>query len=156
MREATKRLLNWAGEVRSGEFRIASRRVVDARDKYERAIGVSGEDESGWRDELFRAIDGLVDVHQQQGLHERRLVAILVDRTGAQPLGSGTAPVRAFMDLLGELDESLHGQLSLEVACDLWNHCAQVLAQLFMPPDIRHEKLPRAAPRDWLARLAPR
>lgn len=124
-----------------GLWRAASRLVSDARRRYELVRGIPGEDEQGALDDLLKAIDDLDLVHSQEGIHERRLIAIMVNRTGALPVAAGVAPVQAYQDLLGELDRALHGQATLEGATELWNRCAAILSQLFMPPEIRHGEL---------------
>lgn len=103
--------------------------------------GVPGEDEQGALNELLATIDDLEIVHAQEGIHERRLITIMVNRTGAVPVASGTSPIRAYQHLLRELDEALHGYTTLDGACALWNRCAAILRQLFLPPDIRHAEL---------------
>lgn len=125
----------------AGLWRAASRSVADARRRYELVRGVPGEDEAGALDDLMRAIDDLDLVHSQEGIHERRLIAIMVNRTGALPVAAGVAPVQAYQDLLGELDQSLHGQATLDRARELWDRCSAILNQLFMPPEIRHGEL---------------
>jgi hypothetical protein len=141
LREAAKRILDSVDDEGGGEWRTSSRRVVEARSKYEQAIGVPGEDELAALSELLRAIDELEDIHAREGRHERRLIAIVLARTGGQPLSSGTAPVRAYVDLLRKLDSALHSQTSFDVACELWNRCITVLSQLFLPPDVRTSQL---------------
>jgi hypothetical protein len=124
-----------------GLWRIASRAVSDARRRYVLVRGVPGEDEQGALDDLFAAIDDLDLVYSREGIHERRLIAIMVNRTGALPVASGTAPIQAYQDLLGELDEALHGDATLDRARELWDRCSAILRQLFLPPELRHVEL---------------
>jgi hypothetical protein len=65
----------------------------------------------------------------------------MVDRTGAVPVAPGTAPIRAYQALLKEVDEALHGDTTLDRAHQLWNRCASILRQLFLPPELRHAEL---------------
>lgn len=92
-----------------GLWRTASRAVSDARRRYELVKDVPGEDAEGALSDLLSAIDGLDTVHAQESIHEHRLIAIMVSRTGASPVASGTEPIRIYQDLLGELDTALHG-----------------------------------------------
>ena len=114
---------------------------MDARRRYELVRGVPGEDEQGALGELLAKIDDLEIVHSQEGIHERRLIAIMINRTGALPVASGTTPIRAYQDLLRELDVAVHGDATLDRARQLWNRCAAILRQLFLPPDLRHAEL---------------
>jgi hypothetical protein len=141
LREAMKTIPASQDVGGGGVWRSASRAVADARVRYELVRGVPGEDEQGALNELLATIDDLEIVHSQEGIHERRLIAIMVDRTGALPLASGTAPIRAYQALLKELDEALHGDTTLDRAHQLWNRCASILRQLFLPPELRHAEL---------------
>jgi len=141
LREAMKTIPASQDVEGAGLWKTASRAVTEARRGYELARGIPGEDEQGALDELLAAIDDLELVHAREGVHERRLIAIIVNRTGALPLAAGTAPVRAYHDLLVELDEALHGGTTLDGARTLWNRCIGILRQLFLPPDIRHAEL---------------
>lgn len=141
MREAMKTVPASQELGGGGLWRTASRAVSDARRRYELVRGVPGEDEQGALNDLLGAIDDLDLVHSQEGIHERRLIAIMVNRTGALPVASGTAPVHAYQDLLGELDEALHGEATLGRARELWDRCCAILRQLFLPPELRHVEL---------------
>jgi hypothetical protein len=141
LREAMKTIPASEDVGGGGLWKTASRAVTEARRRYELARGVPGEDEQGALDELIATIDELERVHSQEGVHERRLIAIIVQRTGAVPLAAGTAPIRAYHDLVVELDEALHGATTLDEARVLWGRCISILRQLFLPPDIRHAEL---------------
>jgi hypothetical protein len=141
LREAMKTIPASQDVAGGGLWKTASRAVTEARRRYELARGVPGEDEQGALHELLAAIDDLGLVHSQEGIHERRLIAIIVNRTGALPVAAGTAPIRSYHDLLVELDEALHGATTLDQARDGWNRCIAIFRQLFLPPDIRHAEL---------------
>jgi hypothetical protein len=141
LREAMKTIPASQDVEGSGLWRSASRGVTEARRRYELARGVPGEDEQGALDALLAAIDDFELVHSQEGIHERRLIAIMVSRTGTLPVAAGTAPIRAYHDLLVELDQSLHSTTTLNSARAFWNRCVGTLRQLFLPPDLRHAEL---------------
>jgi hypothetical protein len=122
-------------------WKTASRAVTEARRRYELARGMPGEDEPGALDDLIAAIDNLELVHSQESIHERRLIAIIVNRTGALPVAAGTAPIRAYQALLVELDNAVHGATTHAEARVFWNRCIGLLRQLFLPPDTRHAEL---------------
>ena len=124
-----------------GLWRTASRAVSDARRRYELVRDVPGEDAEGALNDLFATIDDLELVHAQEGIHERRLIAVMVNRTGALPVASGVAPIQAYQDLLRQLDAALHGETTIDGAVELWDRCSAILRQLFLPPEIRHLEL---------------
>lgn len=128
--------------VDNGEtWKRTSRKVVSAKRSYERARGVPGQDEEGALESLLSSIDDLERVHGQEGIHQRRLIAVVVSRTGAAPVAKGTEPIRAYQDLLERLNGGVHGSISIEEARDLWSECLGILRQLFLPPDLRHGAL---------------
>lgn len=141
LREAMKTIPASQDVKGGGLWRSASRAVTEARRRFERARGVPGEDEQGALDALLAAIEDFELVHSQEGIHERRLIAIMVGRTGTLPAAAGTAPIRAYHELLVELDQAMHGETTLDSARAFWNRCVGILRQLFLPPDIRHAEL---------------
>jgi hypothetical protein len=143
MREALEGIPNaYGGAASGGEWHSASREVVEAARRYEQIRGLPGEDEAGAVNDLLRAVEGLGAVHEGgSSVHEKRLVGVMIERTGVVPLGAGTAPVREYLGLLSETNSALHGSCSLEEAASLWNRCRAILTQLFMPPDLRNEQL---------------
>ncbi|MEZ5222216.1 MAG: hypothetical protein R2743_12035 [Ilumatobacteraceae bacterium] len=141
LREAMKTIPDSQKDGQAGRWRSASRAVTDARRRFDLVRGVPGEDEDGALRELLDAIDGLEQVHGQEGIHQRRLIAIMVSRTGTVPLSAGTEPVRRYQELLEEFDSALHNQATIEVVRALWDRCILALRQLFLPPDVRHREL---------------
>ena len=141
LREAMKAIPSSTDAGDGGRWRSASRLVADRRRRFELVRGIPGEDEVGALDELLESIDDLERVHSQESIHERRLIAIMVSRTGALPLVAGTAPIRAYQDLVSELDTALHADSDLDHVKRLWNRCAVTLRQLFLPPELRHAEL---------------
>lgn len=141
LREAMKTIPASQPVGGGGLWRTASRAVSDARRRYDLVKDVPGEDAQGALNDLLAAVGDLDLVHAQEGIHERRLITIMVNRTGALPVASGTAPIQAYQDLLRELDEALHGDATMDRARELWDRCAAILRQLFLPPTLRHLEL---------------
>jgi len=141
LREAMKAIPASQEEGGGGYWRAASRAVTEARTRYAMSRGVPGEDEQGALDALLATIDDLEIVHAQEGIHERRMIAIMVSRTGVRPVATGTEPIRVYQDLLKDLDSALHSDISVDDARRLWNRCTAILQQLFLPPDIRNSEL---------------
>ena len=146
LREAMKTLLDSVDSGEPGRWRNLSREVVNAGRRFERAAELPGEDAVGAQNDLLARIDDLRRFHdEEQGLHERRLIAVVVRRTGAEPLSAGTEPVRTYQDLVARLSAAAHGGTTQESAEELWAECATILRRLFLPPDIRHAELERLA-----------
>ena len=147
LREAMKTIPASQPLSGGGLWRTASRAVSDARRRYDLVKDMSGEDAEGALNDLLAAIDDLDLAHSEGGIHERRLITIMVNRTGALPLAAGTAPIQAYQDLLHDLDGALHGDATITYAKELWDRSVAILRQLFLPPELRHTEL------EWLARI---
>ena len=146
LREAMKEVLASEGSGEAGRWKRISRGVVKARRRYGKAVGLPGQDEKKALRDLLASIDGLGSFHdEEEGLHEKRLIAVMVNRTGAAPLSAGVDPVRVYQDLLGRLDAAAHGGMTQESAKDLWAESAAILRSLLLPPEIRHVELERLA-----------
>jgi hypothetical protein len=141
LREAMKAIPASQDVGASGLWRSASLAITEARQRFLLARDVAGEDEEGALRELLARIDDLELVQRQEGIHQLRLIAAIVDRTGAPPVEAGTAPIRAYQALLVELDEAVHNTATLEDAHRCWNQCSALLRQLFLPPEVRHREL---------------
>ena len=95
--------------------------------------------------DLLDSIDDLALTYEQETIHQKRLIAVMVERTGAEPFASGTKPIDTYQDLLTRLDRALHTGSSLEAVAGLWADALALLRQLFLPPDARHQELARLA-----------
>ena len=63
-------------------------------------------------DELLSAVDGLDRFHQAgQKVHQGRLIALMIQRAGVEPLSSGTTPLLAYQKLLDRVADALHDKL---------------------------------------------
>ena len=146
LREALKELLASVGSGEAGRWKLLSREVVNARRRYGNAVGLPGEDAEGALRELLVSVDGLSSFHdEEEGLYAKRLIAVVVNRTGSAPLSAGTEPVRAYQDLLGRLNSAAHGGGRQGSAEDLWVECAAILRRFFLPTETRHAELERLA-----------
>jgi hypothetical protein len=148
LREAMKAIPESQDSGGPGRWRQRSRRVLDAKQRFELIRGLPGEDSDGALSELLATIDEMARTHEQDRIHQQRLIAVMVNRTGAEPLASGTNPVRTYQKLIDRCDQAVHGTLTFEEAPPLLVDCMAVLRQLFMPPDLRHRELDTLAARD--------
>ena len=143
LREAMQAILTSAdgGGDDGGRWRKVSCEVVDSATQYKLADSFPGNDGKGALDDLLGRVDDLERFHsQEERIHERRLIAVILNRTGLQ-LSAGTAPVREYQLLLDELNNGLHGNLSVADAYELWPRCLDILRKLFLPPEMRHAEL---------------
>ena len=124
----------------SGQWNKLSREVVKAYRICKIVANFSGDRDIIW-DELDRPIDNLELFHNQPGLHEKRLIAVMSRRTGVVPLSAGTIPVRTYKNLLDKLNRSLHGKCSVADSKQLWYECLNILRQFFLPPELKQSKL---------------
>ncbi|MCY3950785.1 MAG: hypothetical protein OXF61_16525 [Acidimicrobiaceae bacterium] len=146
IREALKEIPKASGAGDPGRWSRLSRAVVDAADRFESAEIISGEDDRWELSGLRSAVDELRIFHASDAsVHQARLVAAVVNRAGVEPLSSGTAPVVAYQDLLDRADTAAHGFCTVETACELWGECVVLLRQLFLPHELRSERLERLA-----------
>jgi hypothetical protein len=120
LREAMKAIPESQDVDGVGRWRERSREVVDAKRRLEMIRGFPGEDEEGALDHLLAKIDEMALTHEQDRIHQQRLIAVIVNRTGARPLTSGTDPVGTYQDLLDRCDRAVHGTVTFEVAQRLW------------------------------------
>lgn len=122
-------------------WREASRKVADARRRFELVKDLPGEDGPRALSDLLKAIDDLERVHAQERIHQQRLIRIMVERTGAAPISHSIDPVEEYQGLLDALNKALHGDSDLDRARELWHRSLAILRRLFMPPDLREPGL---------------
>lgn len=141
LREAMKAIPTSQAEGEGGEWRTVSRRVTAAKSRYLIAQGKPGADEEGALAELLTAIADLDEFHGQGGIHEQRLIAIMLSRTGSLPISAGTGPIREYQELLRKLDGAVHGEVDADLAEQLWRESVATLHRFFMPPEMRRAEL---------------
>ncbi|MET9451979.1 hypothetical protein [Streptomyces cinerochromogenes] len=149
LREAMKAIPSSQSAASSGgEWKVLSREVVEAKQQLLAAAELTDEDRESAIQRLFTKVDALDTFHKQDAVHQRRLIAVIVNRTGTQPLTAGdVAPITSYQKILSRLDRGLHSGITINSARDLWRDCVSILRQLFTPPEIRIAEL------DELARL---
>ena len=126
-------------------WRDASRAVVAAKDTYLAARGLAGAGAEEALQALIDRVDEMSATHDRDGLHQQRLIAVMLERTGAAPLESGLRPVKRFDKVLNTANKRLHGEAELVETCDLWDEAVGLLEQLFLPPKARYDELEQLA-----------
>ena len=141
LREAMTSVLGSVVIAEEDTLNDVADRVIKARDNYRQAANLPGGDAERAFGDLLERISDLEDVRGRERWNQRRLIAVMVDRTGAEPLSSGTRPVRAYQSLLVRLNDALHGSRPDVGAAQLWSVCIAIFRQLFIPPQTRFSEL---------------
>jgi hypothetical protein len=145
LRSALLALLAAPDAPRGGQWRSASRAVTEAKSTYERAAGLPGEDAAEALKAMFDRIDDMARTHEEDALHQQRLIAVMLQRTGVVPMSAGLQPVKKFDHLMNKLNRGVHQGATLGQARQLWNDGVAILEQLFLPPRARHAELDQLA-----------
>ena len=155
LREAMTSVLKSA-EIRSGEWKKVSREVVAAHKRLRKAAhDVAGRSyvpcegiEGAW-EELSAKITALGDSHDRRSFHGRRLVAVLLERTGGDTLTlNGISVVKDYTELLGKFNKVLHGSLADYQAEQFWCECVSLFQRLFALPEVKRARLKALAQRE--------
>ena len=127
-------------------WKEVSREVVTSFRRYMSTAELLGEGSPAGLDDLRSAVDKLDGFHKQgRGIHEERLVALMIQRAGVEPLSSGTDPVRAYQSLLDRVNAAAHGRCTVTEALGYWLECLALLRQFFRPPELRNAELDELA-----------
>ena len=144
-REALVSITKAGGPSFSSPWRELSREVVTAASRYELAAQLHSDDTDQLRSELFRRARELARFHEEgESVHEKRLIAVIVERAGVPP-SEGSGVISVFHGLLERLNQALHGDCALEEAQVMWQGCVALVRQMFLPAVLRQEELTRLA-----------
>jgi hypothetical protein len=141
LREAMETLPKSSGVRGGGEWRSRSRTVEDAKLRFEQIRQLPGTDADAALRNLLESIDSMASTRNDESIHQKRLIAVMVVRTGVEPLAVGTDPVSDYQNLIKRLNDSVHGHVTLEEVRVFWDNTRGILSRLFLPPDARHEEL---------------
>lgn len=149
IREALTEIPKASGALESGQWRRLSRSVVSAAERYRVAAELPGQDREGALRELLSSIRKLKKFHEEaRGIHEQRLIALMIQRAGVEPLSSGTTPVQAYQGLLSRVGTATHTSCTVVDAREYWSECLALLRQLFLPAELRNPQLDELARSD--------
>lgn len=161
LREALKELPQVA-VVDEERWRALSRRIVEGRRAYEHAAGAAEADRDILLQRLLAAISDLERFHEQEAVHQRRLLELIRRKTGQQPLRQARDPIAEYRQLLDRLDQAAHGSLDADRSQALYDAAHELLHRLLPPPELPLEELeqlaaltaPTEADRDRLVEVA--
>ncbi|MEU1160613.1 hypothetical protein ABZ372_07355 [Streptomyces sp. NPDC005921] len=145
LREAMKAIPASQRTGGGGEWSVRSRAVVEAKKRYDLAKGLPGEDQESALTGLMQKIDEMAITHTQERIHQKKLIAVMISRTGVTPLSGGIKPVETYQGILDRLDRAVHGNMDIAEAREIWDECLEILNQLFLPPEIRYSTLDELA-----------
>src|SRR5665648_1126460 len=127
-----------------------SRRVVDAKTRYERstelpetAVGAQAA-----LSDLLRAVEDLADFHASDRSRRRSLIESIVRRTGSPPHAAGDRAVTEFLDVLEAANGAVHARIEVANPEELHTRAIAVLAQFYQPVRVRLEGLQALAALD--------
>ena len=114
------------------------------KQQYERVHRPDSEEQQALTD-LFRKIDDLAKFHERESDRERRLIAVLFDRTGSTPV-AGSTSVKRYQRTLRGLNKVVHSSTpyGVDQAERTWSECLTLLSMLFLS-DVRYRELGRLA-----------
>ncbi|MEU3980183.1 hypothetical protein AB0F77_08725 [Streptomyces sp. NPDC026672] len=145
LREAMKAIPASQRTGGGGEWSVRSRAVVEAKKRYELAKGLPGEDQELALSGLIQKIDEMAITHTQERIHQKKLITVMINRTGVAPLSEGIKPVETYQGILDRLDRAVHGNMDTAEARGIWDECLAILNQLFLPPEMRFSTLDELA-----------
>ena len=122
-----------------------SREVVGAKQRYEAARNHPGADQEEALSDLLRRIESMDDFHRRQRIYERKLIAVMLDRTGTQSLSDNLAG--QYQRLVSKLSADAHASFSVDEGRKRWADCVKLLGRAFLPPELRFRELQTLAER---------
>lgn len=143
VREALAALAPLSVVGHSHRWSDVSRRVVDAKIRYERSTELpeTATDAEAALADLFRAVEDLAEFHESDRTRRLSLVESIVRRTGSPPHTAGDRAVSEFMDVLEAASVAVHAGVEADDPEDLYARAVAVLAQLYQPVRVRLEGL---------------
>ena len=119
-----------------GRWGSLSRAAVHAANQYKVALNLKSDEEQVAGQVMFARIDELRAFHEHNdGIHQERLKELFRQRTGTEPLSSGTTPLREYQSLLDDCNHAAHHDCTLDEARSLWLTCLELLQRFFLAHD---------------------
>lgn len=149
LREALTEIPKASATADDNRWRELSRVVVESAERYKMTTELWDEGSAGALDDLLASVDDLKSFHKEgRKVHEARLIALMIQRAGVEPLSSGTTPVLAYQGLLDRLNVAVHTSCTVDDARGFWLETVALLRQLFLLPEVRNRELDKIALRD--------
>lgn len=145
IREALTEIPKASGILDQHRWKDLSRKVVESARRYRMAAKIPDEGSADTLGELLASVDALDEFHKEGGVHKGRLLSLMIQRAGVEPLLSGTTPIHEYQRLLNRLNGALHTSCTVDGARGLWLETVALLRQLFLPPEVRNRELDKIA-----------
>lgn len=137
VRQAMDFILESAGtSADDNRWNDLSRRVVDAKNRFERAgrLGEAGDPETALSD-LLAAIRALEEFHDgAETRSERQAADVIAKLTGSHALRGGLAPIKEFLQTRKQSNRLLHRSCSVEEAERLLYRCFDAMLVVLRSP----------------------
>lgn len=123
-----------------------SEAVIESVAQYKHSVDLSDDEMQIARQAMFLRVDELKSfLDEPESIHQVRLRELFRQRTGTEPLSSGTAPLREYQQLLDDCNRAGHNNCTLDEARRLWTECINLLQRLFLAHERDPEPLRRLA-----------
>ena len=127
LREAMTSILGSQDRGGRADWSKISRSVTAAAKHYKDARGFGGPEAQMALEDLLRKVQDLDRFHEEEkSIHRKRLIAVMVKRTGFQPTVTGKDLVQEYQQLLGRLTPALHNELTM---CEAGRVCTGNVCQ---------------------------
>ena len=143
LREALESIADLPDDGESAKRRQAISGVLAAKRTYLRAV----ESQTAVSDattDLQKLLEAIAELDRPRGAESRRqlgLLAVITERTGAEPYPVRAEIGRELRNLVEDLNSALHDRVKEGADVGLYNRASSLLRRLFMPPLRRFEEL---------------
>lgn len=149
LRDALVEIPKASGVGDEGRRNILSKAVVESAGQYRGAVDSLDDHAKIARQAMFSRVDDLQKfLDQPSSVHQDRIKELFRQRSGAEPLSSGTAPLHAYERLRQDCGRAGHQDCTIDEARRLWSECMELLRRLFLAHDRGPEDLERLARRE--------
>lgn len=146
LRDALVEIPKASGVGDEGRRNTLSKAVVESAGQYRGAVGSLDDHAKIARQAMFSHIDDLQKfLDQPSSVHQDRIKELFRQRSGAEPLSAGTAPLHAYERLRQDCGRAGHQDCTIDAARRLWTECLELLRRLFLAHDRGPEALERLA-----------
>lgn len=139
LREALNRLPEGVG-MSIPHWRSEVDSILQAWELFEQTRQLPGMADSAI-EQLREAMEDVERVAEEGPTHARRMVALLVQRSGVEPIRLPPDPVAEYIRLLRRSNGLLHEEATAEEAQELYTDVVALLGRLFTPPVDRRQAL---------------
>ena len=124
-------------DLESGESKIISGKVVEARKRYQQMEGLSGMGTDLALEGLLQSIDEMDEFHSREGIHLHGMRQILRARTGVDPLDHDANILNDYQKLIDDIHQIVHNSgkgpiVPLELVSEYYQRVLDLFGRLFL------------------------